>query len=172
MQIKCRVLSYSDSTQDGTKLSLITTRLFPINNISIPSIDIHGYLTRILKYAPCGSECFLAVEIYLSRMCTKRPVHYHQDPNYNSQNSSYSDISNSVDSIDSIPTHRACVTLNAFNIHRLLITGIMIAIKFLSDVFYTNTHVSRTNLNYLILRCWWITCRRTKQTRTRLSGLQ
>ncbi|KAJ3033202.1 hypothetical protein HK097_004936, partial [Rhizophlyctis rosea] len=39
---------------------------------TIPTIDIQGYLNRILKYAPCGNECFLAVLIYLDRMSRPR----------------------------------------------------------------------------------------------------
>ncbi|RKO97398.1 hypothetical protein CAUPRSCDRAFT_4583, partial [Caulochytrium protostelioides] len=35
---------------------------------TIPTIDIHGYLARILKYAPCTSDAFLALLIYLERM--------------------------------------------------------------------------------------------------------
>lgn len=35
------------------------------------------------------------------------------------------------------------IVLDSFNIHRLIITSALVSIKFLSDVFYTNLHVSR-----------------------------
>ncbi|KAG0739353.1 hypothetical protein G6F57_011880 [Rhizopus arrhizus] len=34
-------------------------------------------------------------------------------------------------------------TIDSFNIHRLIITGIMVASKFFSDVFYTNTRYAK-----------------------------
>ncbi|KAI8915905.1 cyclin-domain-containing protein, partial [Gorgonomyces haynaldii] len=93
---------------------------------TIPSIDVHAYLQRILKYAPCSSECFLACLIYFERMslCTRETmVKTHLKL--------------------SRPTTDTPLIINSFNIHRLLITGIMVAVKFMSDVFYTNSHVAR-----------------------------
>ncbi|KAG1470545.1 hypothetical protein G6F56_002621 [Rhizopus delemar] len=74
-----------------------------------PSIDILSYFTMILKYCPCANECFLSLLVYFDRM-SKRSF----------------DLTGKPFSIDS------------FNIHRLIITGIMVASKFFSDVFYTN----------------------------------
>ena len=34
------------------------------------------------------------------------------------------------------------IVIDSYNIHRLLVTAALVAIKFLSDVFYTNLHVS------------------------------
>ncbi|ORZ03965.1 cyclin-domain-containing protein [Syncephalastrum racemosum] len=76
---------------------------------SIPSIDIHAYLTRILKYCPCSNECFLSLLVYFDRM---------------SRNSSG-------------------LRIDSFNIHRLVISGIMVASKFFSDVFFTNTRYAK-----------------------------
>ncbi|KAI9288653.1 cyclin-domain-containing protein [Umbelopsis sp. AD052] len=35
---------------------------------SIPTIDIHSYLSRILKYTPCANEVFLSLLVYFDRM--------------------------------------------------------------------------------------------------------
>ncbi|KAJ2961641.1 hypothetical protein NQZ79_g3110 [Umbelopsis isabellina] len=35
---------------------------------SIPTIDIHSYLSRILKYTPCSNEVFLSLLVYFDRM--------------------------------------------------------------------------------------------------------
>ncbi|KAI8145079.1 cyclin-domain-containing protein [Fennellomyces sp. T-0311] len=76
---------------------------------SIPSITIHSYLTRILKYCPCTNECFLSLLVYFDRM---------------SRNSSG-------------------LRIDSFNIHRLVISGIMVASKFFSDIFFTNTRYAK-----------------------------
>lgn len=41
--------------------------------------------------------------------------------------------------------------LDSFNIHRLIISGIMVASKFFSDVFYTNTRYAKVNAKALYL---------------------
>ena len=112
---------------------------------TLPSIDILGYLNRILKYAPCGTECFLAMIIYLERISVSHRLIFQPPPPVLEVGS--------VDSLEiqfqNASIHRDAINgivVDAFNIHRLLITASLISIKFLSDVFYTNLHVSR---NYL-----------------------
>lgn len=81
---------------------------------SIPSISIHAYLSRILKYCPCANECFLALLVYFDRL--------------------------------SKPTaSRQPLRIDSFNIHRLLIAGIMVASKLFSDVFFTNTRYAKVS---------------------------
>ncbi|KAI9276958.1 cyclin-domain-containing protein [Phascolomyces articulosus] len=76
---------------------------------SVPTIGIHAYLARILKYCPCTNECFLSLLVYFDRM---------------SRNSS-------------------CLRIDSYNIHRLVISGIMVASKFFSDIFFTNTRYAK-----------------------------
>jgi hypothetical protein len=80
---------------------------------SIPSISIDAYLTRILKYCPCANECFLALLVYFDRMSKPR--------------------TSSV----------GALRIDSYNIHRLLISGIMVASKLYSDVFFTNTRYAK-----------------------------
>jgi hypothetical protein len=82
---------------------------------SIPSISIGAYLTRILKYCPCANECFLALLVYFDRM--SRPT----------------------------SAHSSGLRIDSYNIHRLIISGIMVASKLYSDVFFTNTRYSKVD---------------------------
>ncbi|KAI9274246.1 cyclin-domain-containing protein [Sporodiniella umbellata] len=75
----------------------------------IPSIDILSYLTLISRYCPCRNECFLSLLVYFDRM-SKRSFSLARKP----------------------------FMIDSFSIHRLIITGIMLASKFFSDTFYTN----------------------------------
>ncbi|OAD77905.1 cyclin, partial [Phycomyces blakesleeanus NRRL 1555(-)] len=81
---------------------------------SIPSITIHAYLIRILKYCPCANECFLALLVYFDRM--SKPNHLTNSPS---------------------------LRLDSYNVHRLVITGIMISSKLFSDVFFTNSRYAK-----------------------------
>ncbi|CEG80856.1 Putative Pho85p cyclin of the Pho80p subfamily, Pcl7p [Rhizopus microsporus] len=81
---------------------------------SIPSISIHAYLTRILKYCPCANECFLALLVYFDRM-----------------------------SKVTLGKQNTGLRIDSYNIHRLIISGIMVASKLFSDVFFTNTRYAK-----------------------------
>lgn len=89
---------------------------------SIPSISIGAYLTRILKYCPCANECFLALLVYFDRM---------------------SKTNSSSSSSGSFHSSGVGLRIDSYNIHRLIISGIMVASKLYSDVFFTNTRYSK-----------------------------
>ncbi|KAI8972010.1 cyclin-domain-containing protein [Mycotypha africana] len=84
---------------------------------SIPTIDIHAYLTRIFKYCPCPNECFLSLLVYFDRMSSSPGIQQQQQH---------------------IP-----LRIDSYNIHRLTIVGMMIASKFFSDVFFTNVRYAK-----------------------------
>ncbi|KAI8339758.1 cyclin-domain-containing protein [Chlamydoabsidia padenii] len=81
---------------------------------TVPSIDIHSYLCRIMKYCPCANECFLALLVYFDRM-----------------------------SKNALALTRRLFTIDSYNIHRLIITGVMVSSKFFCDIFYTNTRYAK-----------------------------
>lgn len=87
---------------------------------SIPSISIYAYLTRILKYCPCANECFLALLVYFDRMSK------------------------------STNTRATNLRIDSYNIHRLIISGVMVASKLYSDVFFTNTRYAKVSMT----ACW------------------
>ncbi|KAI8639983.1 cyclin-domain-containing protein [Parasitella parasitica] len=81
---------------------------------SIPSIAIYAYFTRILKYCPCANECLIAILVYFDRMTQPDPK------------------------LGLKPLH-----VDSYNVHRLIITGLMISSKLYSDVFFTNTRYAK-----------------------------
>ncbi|KAI8588649.1 cyclin-domain-containing protein [Geranomyces variabilis] len=108
-----------------------------------PSIDLLGYANRIMKYAPCANECFLAVLIYLERM---------EVPARRFLSGGFADNASRKRALVAPPASRqnapatlgsGAVLVDSYNVHRLLITGIMVAVKFHSDVFFTNLHYAR-----------------------------
>ncbi|KAJ2829806.1 cyclin-like protein interacting with PHO85 [Coemansia sp. 'formosensis'] len=80
---------------------------------SVPTIDLETYLSRIVKYCPCQSEVFLSLIVYMQQM------------------------------IDRCARRRLPFTVDAFSIHRLVITGVAIASKWFSDVFFTNSRYAK-----------------------------
>jgi hypothetical protein len=82
---------------------------------SVPSISIYAYLTRILKYCPCANECFLALLVYFDRMSK------------------------------ATRTSSGGLRIDSYNIHRLIISGVMVASKLFSDVFFTNTRYAKVS---------------------------
>ncbi|CAE6463444.1 unnamed protein product [Rhizoctonia solani] len=102
---------------------------------NIPSISIEQYLLRILKYCPTTNEVFLGLLVYFDRM---------------------SKLAAKCATPQSPAPHRT-LTIDSYNIHRLLIAGVTVASKFFSDVFYTNSRYAKvgglpqTELNQLEL---------------------
>ncbi|KAF9157663.1 hypothetical protein DFQ26_008492 [Actinomortierella ambigua] len=84
---------------------------------SIPSISISAYLTRILKYCPCANECFLSLLVYFDRMARN------------------------VEEITGGEGRQ--FSIDSYNIHRLIIAGVMVSAKFFSDVFFTNSRYAK-----------------------------
>lgn len=113
-----KVIKTNDSVQPpqalGERRKSITHSSFTCFQArSIPSISIYAYLTRILKYCPCANECFLALLIYFDRMSK------------------------------STSTRTIGLRIDSFNIHRLIISGVMVSSKLFSDVFFTNTRYAK-----------------------------
>jgi hypothetical protein len=92
------------------------TTISAFHSRAIPSISIQAYLTRILKFAPFHSECLISLLIYLDR----------------------------IQEVSIQRNYRFALT--SYNIHRLLITGVLVASKFQSDVFYPNSRYAKVNI--------------------------
>ncbi|KAI9296618.1 cyclin-domain-containing protein [Neoconidiobolus thromboides FSU 785] len=96
---------------------------------SVPNIDITSYLIRIQRYCPTSNESYLAMIIYLHRIIK---LNMENKFSYN-------------------------FTVDAYSIHRLIITSIMVSSKYYSDVFFTNSRyakvggISVMELNHLEL---------------------
>ncbi|EJD53946.1 cyclin-domain-containing protein [Auricularia subglabra TFB-10046 SS5] len=81
---------------------------------NVPTITLEAYLLRILKYCPISNEVFLSLLVYFDRMTRLARE-----------------------------TTGAVFAIDSYNVHRLVIAGITVASKFLSDVFYTNTRYAK-----------------------------
>ena len=98
---------------------------------NIPSISIKAYLSRILKYCPMSSDIFLSLLVYFDRMShiASTAASLHPEAFTSTKqlmgNDSYS------------------LAIDSYNVHRLVITGIVVASKFCSDVFYTNSRYAK-----------------------------
>lgn len=90
---------------------------------SIPSISINAYLTRILKYCPCANECFLSLLVYFDRMARN------------------------VEEITGGEGRQ--FSIDSYNIHRLIIAGIMVSAKYFSDVFFTNSRYAKVHTSQI-----------------------
>ncbi|KAL0086235.1 cyclin-domain-containing protein [Phycomyces blakesleeanus] len=109
-----RTVSASPLSSHQKPLAAVTHAYTRFHAHSIPSIDIFSYLARILKYCPCANECFLSLLVYFDRM-----------------------------SKQALATTGRPFAIDSYNIHRLIIAGVMVSSKFFSDVFYTNTRYAK-----------------------------
>ncbi|KAJ2694677.1 cyclin-like protein interacting with PHO85 [Coemansia sp. RSA 1285] len=80
---------------------------------SVPTIDLETYTLRILKYCPFQNEVLLGLIVYLQQM------------------------------VDRCAQRRVPFTVDAYSIHRLIITGVTIGSKWFSDVFFTNSRYAK-----------------------------
>lgn len=98
---------------------------------NVPSISIQAYLMRILKYCPMSSDIFLSLLVYFDRMTRAGvPIRSQDDGNVEAVTAP-EDGSVTAFAVDS------------FNVHRLVIAAIVVASKFCSDVFYTNSRYAK-----------------------------
>ncbi|KAG2273051.1 hypothetical protein Bca52824_067606 [Brassica carinata] len=78
-----------------------------------PSMTVHRYTERVYRYARCSPACFVAAFAYILRYL-ERPV-------------------------GTSMTHR----LTSLNVHRLLITSLLVASKFLDRKCYNNAYYAK-----------------------------
>lgn len=102
---------------------------------NIPSISIQSYLTRILKYCPMSSDIFLSLLVYFDRMS--------KVPTADGPTVAQQSIFTSTKQLMGNEHHP--FSIDSYNVHRLVITGIVVASKFCSDVFYTNSRYAKAS---------------------------
>ncbi|CAI4428151.1 CDG_1a_G0015090.mRNA.1.CDS.1 [Saccharomyces cerevisiae] len=152
----------------------------------VPQIGLDQYFQRIQKYCPTTNDVFLSLLVYfdrISKRCNsvtttpKTNTAKHESPsnessldkanrgadkmsacnsNENNENDDSDDENTGVQR-DSRP-HPQMFVMDSHNIHRLIIAGITVSTKFLSDFFYSNSRYSRVGgislqeLNHLELQ--------------------
>ncbi|XP_037450431.1 cyclin-P4-1-like [Triticum dicoccoides] len=83
-----------------------------------PEIGVRRYAERIYRYAGCSPACFVVAYAYLDRLAAPP-----QD--------------------DAGEDEAAAVAVNSYSVHRLLITSVMVAAKFMDDIHYNNAYFAR-----------------------------
>ncbi|KAI9032231.1 cyclin-domain-containing protein [Hyaloraphidium curvatum] len=152
---------------------------------TVPTIDVLAYLGRILKYAPCGNEVFLAVLVYFDRISRRanalldaadapspappqaappppspgaitQGLHAFQpfgprQPAEGVEPPALGPLAigrpgsddDGVEFTMSKKRKKKVLIINSYNVHRLVITGVMVASKLFSDVFFLNSHYAK-----------------------------
>ncbi|XP_048538308.1 cyclin-P4-1-like [Triticum urartu] len=80
-----------------------------------PEIGVRRYAERIYRYAGCSPACFVVAYAYLDRLAAPP-----QDDDAGE-----------------------AVAVDSYSVHRLLITSVMVAAKFMDDIHYNNAYFAR-----------------------------
>lgn len=125
-----------------------TANVLAFHGRNVPAISIHAYLSRILKYCPVTNEVFLTLLVYFDRIAKRANVN---ETNEGEVEEQFNDEhKNSLDN--------QLFVMDSYNIHRLIISGITVASKFFSDIFYKNSRYAKVGglpldeLNHLELQ--------------------
>lgn len=107
-----------------------TTIFLAFHARNIPSISIHNYLLRILRYCPTSNEIFISLLVYFDRMSRR-------------VSAGFLPGGGALDKDGLIVTNHYTFAIDSFNVHRLIIAAVTVASKFSSDVFYTNSRYAK-----------------------------
>lgn len=75
-----------------------------------PGISVRAYMARIARFAGCSPACYVVAYVYLDRLAGQRPL--------------------DGDAAEA----PAVVGVDSYSVHRLLITAVMVAAKFMDDM--------------------------------------
>ncbi|XP_062224228.1 cyclin-P4-1-like [Phragmites australis] len=78
-----------------------------------PGIAVRRYAERIYRYAGCSPACFVVAYVYLDRLAQRREEEEQAE------------------------------VVDSYSVHRLLITTVMVAAKFMDDIHYNNAYFAR-----------------------------
>ncbi|XP_066329177.1 cyclin-P4-1-like [Miscanthus floridulus] len=83
---------------------------------ALPGIPVRRYVERIYQYAGCSPACFVVAYVYLDRLARGRGAD------------------------EEAPVS---VGIDSYTVHRLLITSVLVAAKFMDDRHYNNAYFAR-----------------------------
>ncbi|RCV11061.1 hypothetical protein SETIT_2G158200v2 [Setaria italica] len=90
-----------------------------------PDISVRSYMARIARFAGCSPACYVVAYVYLDRLLRRGR------------------------------RGRGALAVDSYSVHRLLITAVLAAVKFMDDVRYNNAYFARVGgislpeMNYL-----------------------
>eukprot|EP00252_Welwitschia_mirabilis_P026520 TRINITY_DN8731_c0_g1_i1.p1 TRINITY_DN8731_c0_g1~~TRINITY_DN8731_c0_g1_i1.p1 ORF type:complete len:270 (+),score=34.18 TRINITY_DN8731_c0_g1_i1:79-810(+) len=108
-----RLVTLNDEKAMSGGSSGSRTALTRFHGLRAPAISVSKYLERIFKYANCSPSCFVVAYIYIDRF---------------------------LGNLQQLGIG-ACIT--SLNVHRLLITGTVVAAKFMDDVYHNNAYYAK-----------------------------
>lgn len=123
-----------DGDHDDEMKNKYLANVLAFHGTNVPGISLQAYLARVLKYCPVTNEVFLSLLVYFDRIAKKANNFKRKDED-----------------------HQLFV-MDLYNIHRLIILGITVLLKFFSDIFYKNLRYAKVGglpleeLNYLELQ--------------------
>ena len=83
---------------------------------ALPGIPVRRYVERIYRYAGCSPACFVVAYVYLDRLARGRVGEGEEDVGKGSDEAA-----------------AAVVSIDSYSVHRLLITSVLVAAKFMDD---------------------------------------
>ncbi|RLN08893.1 cyclin-P4-1-like [Panicum miliaceum] len=87
---------------------------------ALPAIPVRRYAERIYRYAGCSPACFVVAYVYLDRLA-QRPLDGEEEGEEGAE----------------------VVGVDSYSVHRLLITAVMVAAKFMDDMHFNNAYFAR-----------------------------
>ncbi|GMG55547.1 unnamed protein product [Ambrosiozyma monospora] len=170
-----------NSKQLHMEQSKYTANVLAFHGRNIPAISLNAYLTRILKYCPVTNEVFLSLLVYFDRIAKRAnngdfnstfgttssgasgenaAMDDDEDDKMADADSDFNDYTDSPsgNSHSNNNKQQQSFVMDSYNIHRLIISGITVASKFFSDVFYKNSRYAKVGglpldeLNHLELQ--------------------
>lgn len=149
-----------ESPSTGLLNSKYSANVLAFHGRNIPAISLHAYLTRILKYCPVTNDVFLCLLVYFDRIAKRvnnNEGKTKEDEIMMDKDEDIEDINMTKNNNNDINKPQVFV-MDSYNIHRLIISGITVASKFFSDVFYKNSRYAKVGglpldeLNHLELQ--------------------
>ncbi|XP_062217242.1 cyclin-P4-1-like [Phragmites australis] len=108
-----RAAERGDGDGDGAPAS-------PFRGRTRPGIAVRRYAERIYRYAGCSPACFVVAYVYLDRLAQRREGEE-----------------------AAAAAEASVVGVDSYSVHRLLITSVMVAAKFMDDIHYNNAYFAR-----------------------------
>jgi hypothetical protein len=152
----------SQANDGGLFNNKYSANVLAFHGRNIPAISLYAYLTRILKYCPVTNDVFLSLLVYFDRIAkrannTERTNEDAIMGDTDAEAEAETNNNAEDDNGNGKPTPQIFV-MDSYNIHRLIISGITVASKFFSDVFYKNSRYAKVGglpleeLNHLELQ--------------------
>jgi hypothetical protein len=101
---------------EGAAAAASSAEVVVFRGRALPGIPVRRYVERIYRYAGCSPACFVVAYVYLDRLARGR------------------DADGEAEGGDGSGEEAAAVVgIDSYTVHRLLITSVLVAAKFMDD---------------------------------------